>query len=361
MVRFDKAWQATAGITVATLACAGTLPGRPNAAHGQGIEGPVPRVEFEPAELRLGQTYLGEVGQGSFQIWNRGDAPLIISDIQKSCGCAVVRLSKDQKTVAPGEFTGVQVSLKPSGTEQESVFKKPLAVLCNDPRQQRARYWISTTLILPVAAEPSMVLAEGVAPTESRAEKVVLTSFGDEPFAIEDVRLPDGPIEARFDKGVEAKTHEVELVIGPGLRAELRGTCTILTTHPRMREVKVRLNLNALRLMTVEPRMFLLGHVGAGTTVTRSIRLTPASGYTIDRVDFEIPRYPTIEVEATRQPGDDHLWDVAFRIPLEMAGEVVAAPMTLRTNIEESDPISITLSAHVDRGVELGPDISTGP
>jgi hypothetical protein len=321
----------------------------------------LPRLEFEPAELNLGRTHLGEVGRGSFKIWNRGDAPLIISDIQKSCGCAVVRLSKEQKTIAPGKSTEVQVSLKPSGTKQESVFKKPLVVLCNDPDQQRVRYWVATTLILPVAAEPSAVLVEDVVPTESRSEKVVLTSHGDEAFAIEEVRLPDGPIQARFEKGIEAKAHEVEIVIGPGIRAGLQGICTIVTTHPQMREVKVRLNAKAMRLLTLEPRMFLLGHVGAGTTVTRTMKVTPAPGYAIDRVDFEVPRYPAIGVEATRLPGDDHLWDVAFRIPLEMAGEVIAAPMTMRTNIEEAGSISVTLSARVDSGVDLGPDISAWP
>ncbi|UCG32962.1 MAG: DUF1573 domain-containing protein [Phycisphaerales bacterium] len=361
MFRHDKTPLRTGGLALALLACAGTLPGRPNAAHGQGIEGPAPRVEFEPAELRLGQTYLGEVGQGSFQIWNRGDAPLIISDIQKSCGCAVVRLSKDQKTIAPGKFTEVQVSLKPSGTKQESVFKKPLVVLCNDPQQPRANYWVSTTLILPVAAEPSAVLVEDVKPTVPRTEKIVLTSYGDEPFAIEEVRLPDGPIRARFEKGIEAKVHEVELVIGPGLRVELKGTCTIVTTHPRMKDVKVRLNLKAMRLLTAKPRMFLLGHVAAGSTVTRSIKLMPAPGYTVDRVDLEVARYPTIEVEATRVPGDDHLWDLAFRIPLETAGEIIATTMTLKTNIEEAEAISITLNARVDRGVELGPDTPALP
>ena len=157
------------------------------------------------------------------------------------------------------------------------------------------------------------------------------------------------------------RVHEVELMIGPGFRAELQGNCTIVTTHPRMKEVKVPLNLKALRLLTVRPRMFLLGHVGAGTTVTRSIRLMPAPGYAINRVDLEVPQYPTIEVEATRLPGDDHLWDLAFRIPLEMAGEIVATTMILRTNIEEADPISITLNARVDRGVELGPDIPALP
>jgi hypothetical protein len=361
MLRHHKSRQAIAAGTLAMLVWTGPLLICSNATLGQSLAGPAPRLEFEPAELDLGRTCLGEVGHGSFKIWNRGDAPLVIRDIQKSCGCAVARLSKDQKTIAPGEFTEVQVSLKPNGTEQGFVFKKPFVVLCNDPKQQRARYWVSTTLVLPVSAEPSTVHVEDVAPTETRIEKIMLTSYGDEPFAIEEVRLPDGPIQARFDKGVEAKAHEVDLVIGPGFRTKLQGICTILTTHPRMKEVKVRLNLKALQVVKVEPRMFLLGHVEPGTTVNRTMRLTPATGYSIDRVEFEVPRYPAIVVEATRLPGDDHLWDVAFRIPLEMAGVVVAAPMTLKTNIEEADPISITLNARVDRGVELGPDLTVRP
>ena len=90
MVRYDKTRHVIAGVTLALLACAGTLPGGSSAARGQGMEEPVPRLEFEPTELHLGRTYLGEAGHGSFKIWNRGEAPLVISDIQKSCGCAVV-------------------------------------------------------------------------------------------------------------------------------------------------------------------------------------------------------------------------------------------------------------------------------
>ena len=329
-------------------------------ARAQAPLSPSPRIELEPAELDLGQTYLGKTAHGSFKIWNRGEAPLIISDIKRTCGCMVVALSKKQKAILPGECTTVEVGLKPAGNEHNAIFKKSVQVLSNDPRAPKVSYPVFTTLLLPIGVQPPRLAVENIEPGQTVTRKITLTCTTDQEFAITGLRLPEGPVSARFEAGIQAQTHEVELVIGPVGPEDLNAICTILTTHSRMKEVKVPLRLRVLRLVTVQPRMLMLGRVAPGTAVIKKIRLTPAPGHSIERADLEVERYPMIKASATKVPGDDSLWKVAFGIPIELAGQRIATQVRLTTNIENAGPLAFNINVLVDQSLDLGPGIPSG-
>ena len=317
------------GAVLASMLCWGYWAAAPQGARAQEAQGPSPRIEFEPAELDLGGTYAGQAARGSFKIWNRGDAPLVISRIRKTCGCMVVALREEQKTIMPGTYTTVEVGLKPGGSKHNSVFKKSVYVLSNDPENPRAGYSIFTTLLLPVVVQPANIAFEDVEPGETVRQRITLRSTTDKEFAISALELPDGPISAKFEKGFRAKFHEVELVVGPVGHRAINGVCAILTTHPRMQTVKVPLRVSLLRPVTVEPRTLMLGRVMPGTLVRKKIRLTPAPGYVIERAELEVERYPSVEVAATKDPGGDNLWNVVFRIPVELAGRTMATRVKL--------------------------------
>jgi hypothetical protein len=329
-------------------------------AEEQQAEKPAPKIEVEPAELNMGITYAGDVATGSFKIWNRGDAPLIISDIKRSCGCTVVALKKEQKTIPPGKFTSVEVKLKPKGVRHNVLFKRSVTVLSNDPENGRLRYPVSTTLYQPIDTQPGKLSFLDVEPGQTITQKITLTSTTGDVFAINAARLPEGPIWAKFDQGVEGTSHQVELVIGPVGQKSIIASCHFITTHPRMKDVTLPLRMQPIKLVTVEPRTLMLGKVSPGTTITKQMRFIPAAGHTIEHAEFQVQRYSMIKATASKAAGTDNLWNVAFRIPIELAGKTIATRVDMTTNIENAGPLGFNLNARVDSSVDLAPAIPAG-
>lgn len=66
---------------------------------GEDVKKPV--IEFEQTEINTGKITQGEVVDLEFKYKNTGDVPLLISDVQGSCGCTITEFSK--KPVPPGE------------------------------------------------------------------------------------------------------------------------------------------------------------------------------------------------------------------------------------------------------------------
>ena len=60
-----------------------------------------PAIKFDRTEINTGKISQGEVVDLEFRYTNTGEAPLLISDVQGSCGCTITEFSK--KPVAPGE------------------------------------------------------------------------------------------------------------------------------------------------------------------------------------------------------------------------------------------------------------------
>lgn len=68
-------------------------------------------ITFDQHTIKLGTIYPEERYERIFTFTNTGDAPLIISDIETSCGCTVVKFSKEP--VMPGKTGEVKVDYIP--------------------------------------------------------------------------------------------------------------------------------------------------------------------------------------------------------------------------------------------------------
>ena len=78
------------GLVVALLVAAGAvyfLSGRSRAVPSQ--PGECTTIRFEQDTLRLGQVALGATVPFVFKYTNTGDVPLLIKNVQTTCGCTV--------------------------------------------------------------------------------------------------------------------------------------------------------------------------------------------------------------------------------------------------------------------------------
>jgi hypothetical protein len=88
--------------------------------------------KFEKETIDYGAINKGANGERVFVFTNIGDAPLIIKNIQSSCGCTVPK--KPEKPVMPGEKGEIKVSYD---TKRVGGFSKSITIFSNakNPRK----------------------------------------------------------------------------------------------------------------------------------------------------------------------------------------------------------------------------------
>ncbi len=79
---------------------------------------------------------LNKASKATFQIKNTGKNPLIISDVNASCGCTVPEWVK--KPILPNQSTSITVQVTP---DTKGYFRKTVTVFCNIEKR-------TTTLVI---------------------------------------------------------------------------------------------------------------------------------------------------------------------------------------------------------------------
>mgnify|MGYP000521875450 CR=1 FL=1 len=82
--------------------------------------------KFETESINYGKVSKGANGERVFVFTNIGDAPLIIKNIQSSCGCTVPK--KPEKPIMPGEKGKIEVSYD---TKRLGGFSKNINIFSN--------------------------------------------------------------------------------------------------------------------------------------------------------------------------------------------------------------------------------------
>ncbi|MDD2381849.1 MAG: DUF1573 domain-containing protein [Mariniphaga sp.] len=83
-------------------------------------------IIFNKLEHDYGIIELGSDGQCEFTFTNKGDAPLILSNVRASCGCTVPQWTREP--VAPGETGTIKVKYN---TKIAGAFNKSITVNSN--------------------------------------------------------------------------------------------------------------------------------------------------------------------------------------------------------------------------------------
>lgn len=84
-----------------------------NPMSAQGNEGKRPVIEFDKTEFDFGKILQGEVVSYTFHFTNSGNAPLIITSVDKSCGCTASEYPKDP--IQPGGKGDIKITYDSKG------------------------------------------------------------------------------------------------------------------------------------------------------------------------------------------------------------------------------------------------------
>jgi hypothetical protein len=87
----------------------------------------VTTVEQERAEMELKDLQTGKTSEAIFVLKNTGTNPLVIQQVESSCGCTVPEWEK--QPVGTGKSTEIRVKITP---EKKEYFNKVVIVHCNN-------------------------------------------------------------------------------------------------------------------------------------------------------------------------------------------------------------------------------------
>jgi len=113
----------------------------PNTANGYDESEKMPKIVFETDMHDFGQLMAGETISYSFKFTNTGNADLIISGCDASCGCTVADYPKER--IAPGKTGYVTVSFKSQGMSGHQVKE---VVVATNAQPAKTRLRISATV-----------------------------------------------------------------------------------------------------------------------------------------------------------------------------------------------------------------------
>lgn len=88
--------------------------------------------DFETETIDYGTLNKNDDGNRVFTFVNKGNAPIIISNIKSSCGCTVPSYSK--KPILPGEKGEIKVKY---ATNRVGSFSKTITILSNSKQPQK--------------------------------------------------------------------------------------------------------------------------------------------------------------------------------------------------------------------------------
>ncbi|MBP5190670.1 MAG: DUF1573 domain-containing protein [Bacteroidales bacterium] len=113
----------------------------PNTAEGYNESEKMPQIVFETDMHDFGQLMAGETISYSFKFTNTGNADLIISGCNASCGCTVADYPKER--IAPGKTGYITVSFKSQGMSGQQIKD---VIVASNTQPAKTRLRISATV-----------------------------------------------------------------------------------------------------------------------------------------------------------------------------------------------------------------------
>lgn len=103
----------------------------------------MPQIEFETTTIDYGTIENGSDGARVFSFKNTGNADLIITNVNSSCGCTIPK--KPEGPIAPGKTNEIVVRYD---TKRVGPFRKTITVTTNQENSQIIALKIKGTVLL---------------------------------------------------------------------------------------------------------------------------------------------------------------------------------------------------------------------
>jgi hypothetical protein len=103
-----------------------------------------PVIQFESMVHDFGNLKQDEITACTFKYKNTGNAPLIITEVEKPCGCTIPEW--DKSPLMPGKTAEIKVRFSPK-EQPKGVFRKTLNVYSNIDQERNPILMIKGTIV----------------------------------------------------------------------------------------------------------------------------------------------------------------------------------------------------------------------
>ncbi|HNT89318.1 MAG TPA: DUF1573 domain-containing protein, partial [Candidatus Hydrogenedentes bacterium] len=146
----------------------------------------VPRIEVETTELHVGTIPNAGLFETRLAVYNRGKAPLRLSDVRTNCACSQGRIPESSRVVPPGGEGVIEVMVDPRRIVGFH-SRKTLTLFSNDPEQSRVRIDVVADVDPEFEVIPAEVEFGEVEKGEVVSRTVLVRQRQEEPLEITDV------------------------------------------------------------------------------------------------------------------------------------------------------------------------------
>jgi hypothetical protein len=238
-----------------------------------------PTIKFDKLEADFGVIFDDKPVDAEFKFTNTGGGPLIITNVQTSCGCTTPDWDRQKKQYEGGETGTIKVRFDPAHKTGHNT--KTVTVETNDRSNPRIVLNIKTNITPLVLLEPNFVNFEGVN-KGGNATKILKVTGRKPGFAVTEVSMSPGDIfSARVltSKPVEVNGEtlnqaDIEIMLKPGSPVgRHNASLSIKTNEERAKPHSVGVNGEVKGDLTITPPQALLGVVAPGADFTSEIKI----------------------------------------------------------------------------------------
>ena len=191
-----------------------------------------PRIQFETTAYDFGKLRAGEPVKHTFLFTNLGDATLVLSNVQPSCGCTTA--GEWSRQVEPGQ-TGT-IPLQFNSANYSGPVTKTVTVTSNDRRQPSLGLQIKGTLWKPIEVIPQFAVLNLPVEASGQATTVVhILNNLDEPITLAEPESNNHAFAARVS------------TLKPGREFQLSITATA-PIEPANAQAQIRLQTSATNM-----------------------------------------------------------------------------------------------------------------
>lgn len=281
------------GMVIVMLAAAWLSPLGVRAEEAE--KSPVAALACKEATYDFGTRDNSESVQHTFVIANTGNAPLVISKVQPSCGCTVANLTKDHLNPGDEAFLTATLSL----TGQKGRMHKSITLESNDPKEPRFTLWLDGEATTSITFAPQSIHFRSVT-MSSGAERTV-DLIVEEQAAFNILKVTNGnphvQVTPETVKGGLFYQFHIKLV-PPLAKGVLRDVVTIQTDSTRYPQLTIPVTAQVIGEVAVTPERVVLP-VKSDEPLVRYILMSPGSVDTFKVESVEVPKDSGIKAEIT--------------------------------------------------------------
>jgi hypothetical protein len=213
-----------------------------------------PCAEFTQDFKDIGDVDAGGQTAFSFTVKNRGNQPLLISDVEGSCGCVTAQFPRE---LAPGASGEIQGKFEPNILWHDRM-EKHLTVHSNDEKLPEAELKITVNVVPFLKSDPTTPVVVQYRPDTVEKRELQLTARGGAELKLLPNTIPDSKLKATLEptRAVDgARSYRLKLELTPPKEGgDFNASVRLGTSDPKVTEVPIVVVGLALEGAVVSPR-----------------------------------------------------------------------------------------------------------